>query len=201
MRVGVDLDGVVADFNSTFIPRMVKVVGKDLFGPDFIPTIWDYPLAAGYTRAEMEAALEDITQDSAFWRSLDCYHGEQVIKALDTLNLRQARGIDDIYFITNRPGKFAKWQSERWLKSHGMTDATVLITPHKGLAAAALDLDVYIDDKIENILDVITHTGVMCAPFLCDRPWNQTPREDLLAHEVPIVKSLWNMLEAVHMVE
>lgn len=201
MRIGVDMDGVVANFNASFIPRMIANAGKDLFGPEFIPTVWDYPLLVGYTVEEMTAALAEIEQDPTFWRSLECYHGEQVIKALDTLSTAQARGEHEVYFITNRMGKLVKWQTERWLKSHGMSDPTVLLTKNKGLAAAALDLDAYIDDKLENIVDVLHHTGITCMPFLCDRPWNQTPRDIIQEHEIPVVKSLYEMLQSLHKVE
>lgn len=201
MKLGIDCDGVLADWNTSFIRRTIEVTGKDLFGPDFIPREWEYPTAVGYTEDDLRAVHDSIVSDASFWRGLEQYHGEKVIQALAALDLYQARGEGEVYFITNRFGYLTKWQTEKWLKSHAMSDPTVLITTHKGLTAKALNLDAYIDDKLENIEDVVTHTGITCMPFLCDRPWNQAPRDFIDTHEIPVVKSVWEMLDQLHMVE
>ena len=53
MRIGFDVDGVLADFNKRFIERVIAITGRDLFPPRpfDIPT-WNYPEHYGYTAEE-----------------------------------------------------------------------------------------------------------------------------------------------------
>lgn len=172
-------DGVLADFNTSFIDRVVKVTGKDLFParPFDIPC-WDYPQYYGYTPKEVSAVWNDVCADKKFWQSLAPYEG--VLQFLDEVRGRALAHGDDVYFITSRPGVVAKYQTERWLRSCGWSETpTVLISSEKGLSCAALNLDVYIDDKEQNVQDVV---NVMAEkrkniiPVLLDRPWNQDRR-------------------------
>jgi 5'(3')-deoxyribonucleotidase len=176
LRIGVDVDGVLADFNAGFIDRVIHVTGRDLFParPFDIPT-WNYPEHYGYTGAEVSAVWEDIKADPWFWRNLPAYpHTTQALGLL----MEAMRMGHFVYFITARPGVLAKQQTEEWIDTQykrmvlGAPHATVLISSHKGLCAKGLDLDFYIDDRLENVLDVI-NTRVQCETFLLDRPWNR----------------------------
>lgn len=178
MKLGIDVDGVLADFNSRFIERVIRVTGRDLFPPRpfEIPT-WNYPEVYGYTSAEIAAVWEGIKTDGVFWTSLPPY--PNTVPAMAFLERRITYG-DDVYFITARPGVGAKRQTERWLNArwpHILNPvSTVLITPHKGLAAQTLGLDIYIDDRWENCLETATMhwkgQPPTCRTFLMNRPWN-----------------------------
>lgn len=191
MIIGVDLDGVVADFNAAFVKKMIAVTGKDLFpARPWEPSVWDYPQHYGYTNREVSAVWEAIKVDGAFWSQLPDYQTTPV----DLLEL-EAREIvqgDDIYFITSRVGSSAKWQSERWLKHRMIKNPTVLISSQKGMCAAALKLDCYIDDKIENVLDVVARSP-RTQVFLFSRAWNKS-RQAMLDTSVTIVDSIHDML-------
>src|SRR5579862_2243441 len=119
MIIGIDVDGVLADFNDRFIRRVISVTGKHLFPslPFDIPC-WDYPQYYGYTKAEVETVLADIHNDHSFWYALRPYEG--VTGALQTLGGWHFRG-DDIYFITSRQGVRVKQQTEEWLKGASWT--------------------------------------------------------------------------------
>lgn len=165
MIIGVDIDGVLADFNAHFIEYVIAVTGRDLFParPFDIPC-WNYPEHYGYTPAEVSKVWVSIKQSASFWSRVSPY--DDAFSALDTL---VDRFRDDVYFITARPGLLAKRQTEDWLRLVGYPKAAVLITSHKGLAARTLELDVYIDDKFENALEV---AQTSTRSYLLTRPWN-----------------------------
>src|SRR5262249_23667601 len=64
----------------------------------------------------------------------------------------------EIIFLTSRPetrGDTAQAQSHRWLMAHGFEAPSVFVVHgSRGKIAAALQLDVLIDDRPENCLDV-----------------------------------------------
>jgi 5'(3')-deoxyribonucleotidase len=165
--IGVDIDGVLADFNSTYVERVIAITGRDLFPPrPFAIPCWDYAPIYGYTKEEEKLAWVSIIEDPTFWAKLSPYADtEDSIKFLVRLI---AEG-HDVYFVTARPGLNSKKQTEDWLRRMGMPSPTVLISHSKGLCADALKLDAYIDDRWENAVDVVTR-GVKT--FLLDRPWN-----------------------------
>jgi hypothetical protein len=80
----------------------------------------------------------------------------------------------DILFITTRPscaGETTQVQSQRWLQAHGFELPSVyIVSGSRGRVAAALGLDVVLDDRPENCLDVATDSSAM--PFLV---WRDTP--------------------------
>jgi uncharacterized HAD superfamily protein len=178
MRLGIDVDGVLADFNNSFIDRVVQVCKRDLFPlrPFEIPT-WDYPQHYGYTDAEIERVWADIKKDPFFWETLPTY--PETAQALHDLQKRATMFRDEIYFITSREGKWPKIQTERWLRAKNILNIstqdefrpTVLVSSDKGACADALELDFYIDDKWSNCTDVAMNrsTGV----YMVDRPWNR----------------------------
>jgi FMN phosphatase YigB (HAD superfamily) len=167
-NIGCDVDGVLADFHTAFIARVVKETGRDLFGPEFVIRTWNYPDTVGYTKDEVTAVWNSIKADDRFWQRLPPY--ETTTDDMAALVEAEARG-HDIYFVTNRMGVRAKLQTQRWLRRHGFQDPTVILSAHKGLTARALELYFYIDDKWENCLDVssFARTGV----YVFDRTWNQ----------------------------
>ena len=203
MKIGFDVDGVFADFNSSFINRVIKVTGRDLFPPRpfDIPT-WNYPEAYGYSNKEVNAAWENIKADKAFWFMLPAYH--------DTTTTLKDIGSNtnnnDIYFITSRPGVLAKAQTEDWLQFNSQSHIefpTVLISSEKGLCADALDLDAYIDDRWENCQDVRIERKEQCADgteicktkvYLLDRPWNQGKSHKHITR----VKTVGEFWESIH---
>ncbi len=209
MRLGFDVDGVFADFNEKFIDYSVAVTGKDLYpARPFDITTWNYPESYGYTSAEVSAVWKVIKADPYFWLSIKPYRETRA-----TLFALSYTSTDDIYFITNRMGMTtgrwsgkgvqphnfpkglsAKAQTDEWLIRNGFENPTVLLTKYKGLAAHALSLDAYIDDKWENCVDVATPlTGWPATKvFLMDRPWNYTHNAALAG--IQRVSSIQQML-------
>ncbi len=177
MRIGFDIDGVLADFISAYQQLFVLLTGRDTFeaGDNLAPPTWDWPTLRGYTAEETSSVWKVIRMDSAFWFRLVPTDGllalAQVFYALE-----QPSGGHDVYFLTDRAGVCPKRQTEMWLRHwlpYRMAHVapTVLLTADKGGAARALRLDCYIDDKRQNAVEV-----AVCSPgtrnYLLNRPYN-----------------------------
>src|SRR5207247_2228029 len=89
-----------------------------------------------------------------FWETLD----EIEPGALARLSRLARDRRWEIIFLTSRPetnGDSAQLQSHRWLVAHGFAMPSVFVVHgSRGKIAAALNLDVIVDDRPENCLDV-----------------------------------------------
>jgi uncharacterized HAD superfamily protein len=177
MKLGIDIDGVLADFMGGFSALTEQEFGIKL------PQPWqtyDWHKDNGVT-PEQTNYLWELIKSGPFYGTLMPLPGAlDAIERLNKLSLKD----HDIYFITSRNGTLTKFWTEMWLKFHGMDMPTVLLTKDKGAAAKALGLDVFVDDKPENNLDVIDATGRHCVSpsgslgtnihvYLINTPYNQ----------------------------
>lgn len=171
MRTGIDIDGVLAAFYPAYEELTIRVSGEDRFGdkkyPNQLPKSWNWPEDQfGYSKATMAEVWNQIRASSSFWTMLQPM--PEYDRYLDWLLEAQSH---DIYYVTDRSGVYAKRQTEDWFDRHGIPFATVLISKHKGLIAKGLGLDLYIDDKGENIQDVERDSPKTVA-ILLNRPYN-----------------------------
>ena len=112
--------------------------------------------------------------------------------------LRDIERRHEVYYITDRIGIDVKRQTKMWLIEHlnylgrAHTEPTVLITKgSKGPIVRGLALDAYIDDKFENVRDVVADSPTTRMYYLHKR-YNEK-------HDVPgawRVSSLASMLDA-----
>lgn len=205
MKIGIDIDGVLADFQPAYRAALIKATGKDLY-PDAdynaCYPCWQHPQHWGYTNADNKAAWAIIADNEFFWEHLEGYPNTE--EALFNIHQNIAMRYWEVYFITDRPGKWPKIQTERWLRGKNtlnMTNRdefrpTVLVTGEKGQMANALKLDSYIDDKWENCLDVWNASG-QTHVWMLERPWNAGWRQDAVRKGITPVKSLTDMLKGV----
>lgn len=197
--VGLDLDGVFCNWNDGARPYFAEQRGKDLCTattPDR-PT-WNWPKHYGYTDEECKKAYAAMADDRYFWGSLEPLPYAE--EALHELDLLQDADKGDVYFITTRPGKLAKFMTECWISGvYPFAAPTVLIamSPQaKGLIAAGLGLTHFIDDRAENCLEVrraCPQTQVFCL----SAGWNLEYHEALLAAGVKVVVSLAEFIKEV----
>lgn len=168
MTIACDVDGVLANFTTAFAPLVTKVSGIEFpdVGKPTWPTDWFWDPRV--TKAHWSAAVDLIRPNRTFWLDLKAYPD-----AFAFLNWLSLRHEDDIYFLTDRPGRQAKWQTERWIKLHGFTATpTVILTANKAVVCEAVKADFYIDDKFENCQSV----HVQCPATTCyimERPYNK----------------------------
>lgn len=175
MRIAIDIDGCLANFNLGYLRLLKQLSGLDIKVDESTwPSEWNWAallLPQGITKYHEVEAWDLIESgDSEFWASLEPYDGVYTAATL----YQQLNAYHDVYFVTSRPGYRAKHQTEKWLSMHGFgPNPTVLISHKKGFAAAGLELDHLIDDKPENLFDVRKIMGLSCKGWLVQRPWNQ----------------------------
>mgnify|MGYP003345872589 CR=1 FL=1 len=93
-----------------------------------------------------------------FWFSLDEIEPGAVARFSE---LRTALGLE-VIFLTQRPrsaGEVTQLQTQRWLAQHGFEFPSVFVLRgSRGKAAAALHVDIVLDDRPDNCLDVIAES-------------------------------------------
>lgn len=106
--IGLDVDGVLADFNDSYIVIMEQVSGIK-FPPlgDVYPECWDYDKAAGLSQEQISRCWKYISGDPTFWISLKAY--PEAVPFLQWLNKQSQH---EVYFMTSRPGIRTQWQTE-----------------------------------------------------------------------------------------
>ena len=139
LRLGIDLDGVVADFNAGWIERYNAQFGSDLL-PEHVD-IWDAPtLLTHFTKmSEFWSWARTAGGGASIFRVLQPYHG--AIEALERLAAR-----DHIVIVTTKP-RFAIHDTFEWLAEHRVPTTEVHIVDDK----SEVDCDIYLDDADHNI--------------------------------------------------
>jgi hypothetical protein len=183
MRIGFDVDGVLANFFQAYEKLTVEVTGKDLFGdkkwPKQLPQTWNWPETFGYTNAEMQEVWKHIKNSSSFWEKLWCMVEEEDCQRIHDLGLKH-----ELYFITDRPGIQPQKQTREWLEWFNMPGSVIISGPHarKGRICHGLNLDYYVDDKYENIIDVLT-VSPTTQTFMIKYPYNSEMIGGVPMHE------------------
>lgn len=200
LHIGFDLDGVLVDFNTSFLRVLQEIEGQP-FGPCgdlrdtatlsacHAPTSWDWPLSYGFSPNTITAAWHHAGDPSTrFWARLRPLHSPD---ALTSFLTALAGSSAVVYFLTSRPGATARQQSVTWLEAHGFDAPTVCITSAKGYLAYGLQLDLVIDDQIANCANVLMQSTAHVAIVRTDynRTWvreiQPTPRQQARIEEIP----------------
>lgn len=148
LRIGVDVDDVLADFGHAFHEAAEHVLGRQ-FPP--MPLRWDFS-DWGVTEEEREKIWQEIR------KTPDFYYLK--LRALPTVEefLPYLSKRHELYFVSNRKNDVAGFpvreQTEFWLEDRGANIPCVILVHDKGPIVKCLELDVFIDDKPENLLRI-----------------------------------------------
>ncbi len=126
LRIAFDMDGVLADMDGAALQHS----GQRSF--------WKH-----------------VGETENFWQSLE----EIEPGSVERISEAATDSRWEVIFLTKRPksaGATAQVQTQRWLEAHGFPLPSVYVVQgSRGLIAAALDLEVVVDDRPENCLDIV----------------------------------------------
>ncbi len=174
LRIGFDIDGVLADMASAY-----REIEARLFGPDEVEDEALEALARNGeggppepgshtangpttpTTAQLrtlqhrrDIIWHAIRSTDNFWTTLKPIE-EQAVRRIAELATRHRW---EVFFITQRPdtaGESVQRQTQRWLAAHGFDlPSVIVVRGSRGKAAAALELDYLVDDTAKNCVDV-----------------------------------------------
>lgn len=157
--VGLDIDGVVADFLPAFLRYVEKRIGN---GPISADTITDLSFKQHPYLSEktIEECMVAASYDPDFWRDLSPLLSRGEWQELDTLNRK-----GQLVFITHR------YERETydihqvtcdWLKSHGIVKPAVHFTQESKVHLVEnLGVGLFVDDRYENCQEVAEKTQAM----------------------------------------
>jgi hypothetical protein len=176
LRIACDLDGTIADMEGA-----LEREARQLFGPDVAlrpagsahlekPVDDDAPGDDGLTFDAPAAPKKTLTTRQLhqlwthvatvenFWTTLSEIEPGSVARLAA---MRTSHKLE-VMFLTQRPdtaGETTQLQTQRWLVAHGFDFPSVyVLRGSRGKAAAALDIDVVLDDRPANCLEVITES-------------------------------------------
>ncbi len=159
-RLGIDLDGVVADFNTGWIERYNAEFGASLDTADV--QMWNAPVGLTHfaSMGEFWRWAETCGEGATLFRVLEPYPG-----ALDALH-RLARR-NTIVIVTTKP-HYAHHDTFAWLAEHRVPTAEVHIVDVKH----EVPCDVYLDDADHNLMSIrAARPEAMVCRYV--RPWNR----------------------------
>ena len=182
LRIGFDMDGVLADFALAFRQVEERLFGTgngvsagepekeeeaeaaesaDAAEPKPRPTTEDAAAAdetPRQARRRRDAIWRAIRSTPDFWETLKPIEPGAVAR-IHELMLRHKW---EVFFITQRPytdGDTVQRQTQRWLVAQGFDLPSVLVLGgSRGAAAGALRLDYHLDDNPQNCIDVIAES-------------------------------------------
>jgi hypothetical protein len=176
MRIAFDMDGVLADLHTAYVKAAValfpdldrsRIAAPDVgASPPVDATDGPEPEAADdfvVTRRQSQAIWKHLGGIENFWETLGELESGMVATLAATAQARRW----DVLFITSRPGAVGETiqrQTQRWLRARGFEWPSVyVVRGSRGRIAQALDLDVVVDDRPDNCLDVVleSHAGAV----------------------------------------
>lgn len=204
IRLGIDIDGVLANFTLAFAQAVNTMYGDKIhLAEDFEPHTWSWVDSGVVTKEQENRAWEHIKAQEDFWLAMKPY--AENVKALEMFlnRVNFAAMPVSIFYITSRvptAGMSVLKQTRLWLEAfqlHRYYTAIFPVVhsnnsgglPPKLAIVEALGLNAMIDDYLPTVKS-LGRKG-----WLLDRPWNRADRESW-DWEVPlqVVSSLEEFL-------
>ena len=170
LRIGFDLDGVLADLNAALVREATRLFpgidvrqgseraapagAAEADGADGADPAEVTPSSLNLSRRQERQLWDSVKRIENFWETLEETEPGIIRRLAETARTRRW----EVMFLTSRPrtaGDVVQLQSQRWLRSRGFEyPALFVVSTSRGKIASSLELDVVVDDRPENCLDI-----------------------------------------------
>ena len=184
LRVGVDVDGVLADFRTAFRAAAAECLRTPLEGVD----VDDPKASQALAQDEVRRVWDWIARAPNWWMGLQPYEPDQIAALYE---MTRASGWE-VFFMTNRPpsaGDTPQFQTQWWIEQYGFYLPAVMTIPgSRGDIANGLRLDLVIDDQLLNCVEVVSSSTTKAVLML--RSEDRTAREHATSRGIGVVGKL-----------
>jgi hypothetical protein len=185
LRVGIDIDGVLADFRAAF---HAAASGLGLAYPP--SQVGDADEADSVlSESAIKRAWKQVSEAHNWWTTLSAFEPAEIAR-LYALS-RQHKW--EVFFLTRRPvtrGDTVQVQTQWWLEQHGFyLPAVVTVPGSRGELANALRLDFVVDDQELHCVEVISSSGAKALLMLRDTSLTKR-RDQAMSRGIAVVASL-----------
>ena len=146
LRVGLDVDGVLADFRTAFRQLAASELGNS-------PSA---SIEANLSKGDVERLWKAVSRLPNWWAGLPAFEPDQIARVYALS--RKWRW--EVFFMTSRPpsaGDAVQLQTQVWLEQHGFYLPAVLTAPAgaRGELARGLRMDIVVDDHLVNCMEIV----------------------------------------------
>lgn len=189
IRVGIDVDGVLADFRTAFHETSRDVLGRHM------DTVQDPKSSQALAQDEVKRVWAAVARTPNWWMRLKPYEPDQIARLYA---LTRAAGWE-VFFLTNRPasaGESIQFQTQWWIEQYGFYLPAVLTVPgSRGEVANGLRLTLVIDDLLLNCIEVVGASTAKAVLLL--RGGDPAIEKHAIERGIGVVRTLEESLEVV----
>jgi hypothetical protein len=190
LRLGIDVDGVLADFRSAFRALAERELGT---APGDVE--------AELSKPDVERLWRSVAAATNWWLDVPAYEPDQISR----LYSQARRGRWEVFFMTSRPasaGDTVQLQTQVWLERQGFYLPAVLTAAAgaRGELARSLRLDLAMDDRVVNCMEIISASNSK-ALLVARGDAEMRIRESAESRGIGVVPCLAQALDAVERLE
>jgi hypothetical protein len=190
LRIGIDIDGVLADFRTAFRTAAMHCLRHD------IEDSGEFEILGPLSPDDVRRVWEHIAKTQNWWMDVPAYEPDQIARLYSVM---RAAGWE-VFFMTKRPpsaGDSVQFQTQWWIERFGFYLPAVMTVPgSRGDIANGLRLDMIIDDQLINCVEVVSAAPTKALLML--RSTDSAAREHASNRGIGVIAS---MSEAITVLE